>query len=224
MSLNHGARIVTDGLVLCLDAANPKSYPGSGTTWSDVSGNSNDGTLTNGPTFGSDNSGTIVFDGSNDYIEGVHNTQLDLTGSMTAEVWFKLTGSPSDWVRILGKGDSTNRTFGLWYNTSSNYFLYQRYGTSNMNAAGGTISTNTWYHLVGTSSGNSHVLYLNGESIGTSSTGTTFYSSTATYKVGYAGYHTYHLGNVANCKLYNRGLTSSEVQQNYNAIRGRFGL
>ena len=68
MSLNHSPSIVTDGLVLCLDAANPRSYPKSGTTWSDLAGASN-GTLTNGPTFDSGNGGGIIFDGTNDFID-----------------------------------------------------------------------------------------------------------------------------------------------------------
>ena len=68
MGLAHSPRIVTDGLVLCVDAANTKSYPGSGTTWTDISGKGHNGTLTNGPTFSSDNMGGIVFDGSNDAV------------------------------------------------------------------------------------------------------------------------------------------------------------
>ena len=69
MSLFHSPSLVTSGLVLCLDAGNPKSYPGSGTTWTDLSGRGNHGTLVNGPTFNSANGGSIVFDGSNDYVE-----------------------------------------------------------------------------------------------------------------------------------------------------------
>ena len=68
MALSHSPRIVTDGLVLCLDASDPQSYSGSGNTWSDRSGNGSNGTLTNGPTFDSDNKGSLVFDGVNDYI------------------------------------------------------------------------------------------------------------------------------------------------------------
>ena len=68
MSTLQSGHIITDGLVIALDAANTKSYPGSGTTWSDLSGNSNNGTLTNGPTFNSRNGGSIVFDGVDDYV------------------------------------------------------------------------------------------------------------------------------------------------------------
>ena len=225
MSLTHSPKMILDGLVLCLDAGNPKSYPGSGTTWTDLSGRGNNGTLTNGPTYSSENGGSIVFDGVNDYINGVHNTQLNITGDITVECWFRVTNTRSDWVRVFGKGDSTNRTVGLWYHQSSSVFLYQRYGTSNMNAQyNATVSLNTWYHMVGTSSSNNHTLYLNNVVRGTSTTGTTFASSTDPYKVGHGNIHFYHIGNVSNCRIYNRALTATEIQQYYNALRGRFNI
>ena len=68
MSTKYSPKIVTDGLVLCLDAANSKSYPGSGTSWNDLSRNNNTGTLTNGPTYTSSFGGSSVFDGTNDYV------------------------------------------------------------------------------------------------------------------------------------------------------------
>ena len=225
MALAHSPRIVTDGLVLALDAGNTKSYPGSGTTWTDLSGNGNNGTLTNGPTYSSDDGGSIVFDGDNDFINGVHNSQLNITGDITVECWFRVTNTRSDWVRIFGKGDSTNRTVGFWYNQPSSVFLYQRYGTSDMNAQyNATVSLNTWYHMVGTSSSNNHTLYLNNVVRATSTTGTTFASSTDPYKVGYGSIHTYHIGNVSNCRIYNRALTAEEVQQNFNALRSRYSI
>jgi hypothetical protein len=225
MGIAYNPRIVTDGLVLALDAGNTKSYPGSGTTWTDLSGNGNNGTLTNGPTYSGSDGGSIVFDGVNDYINGVHNTQLNITGDITVECWFRVTNTRSDWVRVFGKGDSTNRTVGLWYNQPLSRFLYQRYGTSNMGIVyNATVSLNTWYHIVGTSSSNNHTLYLNNVVRGTSTTGTTFASSTDPYKVGYGNVHTYHIGNVSNCRIYNRALTASEIQQNFNATRSRFGI
>jgi hypothetical protein len=225
MALAHSPKIVTNGLVLCLDAANLKSYPGTGTTWFDVSGNNNNGTLTNGPTYGTNNNGVINFDGSNDMIVGVHNDQLNITGSISIECLFTVASSRSDWVRVFGKGDSTNRTVGLWYNTISSNFLYQRYGTTNMDCLlSRTVSFNTWFHMVGTSNNNSHALYLNGIPVVTSSLGTTFRSSTDPYRIGYGNIHTYHIGNFACGRIYNRGLTAAEVQQNYNALRGRYGI
>ena len=224
MGMNAGPDVVEDGLVLALDAGNTRSYPGSGTSWSDISGNSNNGTLTNGPTFSSDDGGSILLDGTNDYVNGVHNSQLDTTGDMTGACWFKINDTASDWVRVFGKGDTTNRTFGLWYNTGTGKFLFQRYGGSGVSILSSTVALNTWWNMVGTSSGSSHVLYLNGEVVGSETDGSTILSSTEPYTIGYAGYHTYHKGNIAYCKIYNRGLTSAEVKQNFHALRGRFGL
>ena len=106
MATNYNPSIVTEGLVLCLDGANVKSYPGSGTTWTDISGEGHDGTLTNGPTFSSNYGGNIVLDGSNDFVTGVHNSELNLRNDVTVECWFRRTGGRSTWVRIFGKGNS----------------------------------------------------------------------------------------------------------------------
>ena len=85
MSVIWGPEIVKSGLVLYLDAGNQNSYPGTGTTWTDISRNNNNGTLTNGPTFNSENGGSIVFDGTNDYV----STALTSTNSFTWNVWYK---------------------------------------------------------------------------------------------------------------------------------------
>ena len=87
-----------------------------------------------------------------------------------------------------------------------------------------SVVLNEWYHIVGTSSGSTHTLYVNGVKGGTVSNSNTFYSSTDPYKVGYGNIHSSHIGNVSNCRIYNRGLSEAEVKQNYHAFKGRFGL
>ena len=88
MAFNYSPKISTDGLVLCLDAANTKSYPGSGTVWSDLSRGGNNGTLTNGPTFNSGNGGSIVFDGVNDYVDcGVSNISLPINITLISWIY-----------------------------------------------------------------------------------------------------------------------------------------
>ena len=88
MALSHSPSIVLDGLVLCLDAGNPKSYPGSGTNVSDLSGNGNNGTLVNGVGYNGSNLGSLVFDGSNDYADCGNNSILNVGNNITVNVWF----------------------------------------------------------------------------------------------------------------------------------------
>ena len=90
--LAHGPSIITQGLVLALDAADRNSYPGTGTAWTDLSGNGNNGTLTNGPTYNSANGGSIVFDGSNDYVNFSYNSSLNIGGlNITLSSWVRPT-------------------------------------------------------------------------------------------------------------------------------------
>lgn len=210
-----------------MDAGNKRSYPGSGTLWSDASSTGgNDGTLVNGPVYSSANGGLLDFDGVDDYISSTSTSTTNLTGTMTCECWFKLDATASDWVRVFGKGDSTNRTFGLWYNTGSSYFLYQRYGTASVDCiVSQTVNTGVWYQMVGVSNGTAHTLYLNGSSVATATSGSaTFYSSSEGYRVGGATFHTYHNGPISIVRLYNVALTADQVLQNFNATRGRYGI
>ena len=112
MAFFRGANVVTDGLVLALDAANTKSYPGSGTTWRDMSGNNITGSLTNGPTFNSANGGSIVFDGTNDSVIMADNSALN-TQTPSVEVWIKT--------------NATNQN-GFWFEkgtVNTQYSLFQ---------------------------------------------------------------------------------------------------
>ena len=94
MAFNYSPNIITDGLVLYLDAANTKSYPGSGTTWRDLSKSQLNGTLTNGPTFNSANGGSIVFDGTNDYVDNIGDLSsfsfIQNTNIFSVSFWFKV--------------------------------------------------------------------------------------------------------------------------------------
>jgi len=216
---------VTSGLLLSLDMSST-SYPGSGTTWYDLSGNNYNGTLTNGVTYATGAEGPYLNLSGTQYINGVHNATLDRTGDMTAEVWFQVSTNPAgDCVRFFGKGDSTNRTFGLWQ-CSGSLFLYQRYGANgSINAQyNATVNTGQWYHMVGVSSGANHVLYLNNVQVATSTGASSFYSSADPYKIGYGAPHTYHQGRIGLVRMYNRGLSAAEVTQNWNDSRGKYGL
>jgi hypothetical protein len=222
------APIVTSGLIMNLDAGSTASYPGSGNIWYDLSGNGYNGTLTNGPAYNSSNGGSIVLDGTNDYINGA-SISSQLTGDITVEVWVKISTSPSDWVRVIGTGanPSGNRTFGLWFATNRTV-LWQRYISSSGSVGiqpSDVLVTGNWYNIAATTSGNSHAVYINGVSVGTSTANGPWGASNESITLGSAvGIHAYLAGNMAVSRIYNRGLSSNEVQQNYNAIKSRFGL
>jgi len=211
--------IVTSGLTMLLDAGFTPSYPLSGTSWTDLSFSGNNGTLVNGPSYSGSNGGTIVFDGTNDYVNGPAISS-QLTGDMTVEAWIYITSGPSDWVRIIGTGNnpSGNRTFGLWYFTDRT-LLWQRYGTNIVGLQpANVLSYNTWYHVAATTIGSTHTLYLNGSSIGTSTVTGPWPASNETITIGSAvGIHAYLTGNISISRIYNRGLSSTEILQNYNA-------
>jgi hypothetical protein len=210
---------------MLLDAGFTPSYPLSGTSWTDLSFSGNSGTLTNGPSYSSSNGGTIVFDGTNDYVNGP-GISSQLTGNITVESWIYITSGPSDWVRIIGTGanPSGNRTFGLWYDISRR-LLWQRYGASDPSIyPANVLNYNTWYYVAATTSSNSHALYVNGTSIGTSTASGPWPASNENITIGSAvGIHTYLTGNISISRIYNRGLSSTEILQNYNAQKSRYG-
>ena len=227
----HSPKIVTDGLVLALDAGNIKSYVSGSTTWFDKSGFSNNGTLTNGPTFNSANGGSIVFDGADDVIRVTQ--QSGLTPSyFTTESWIKLNTSQASRIFIatfsesqsgiamgINDGVSNNVKFFTSGNGSTGYdHLYQI----------GTLNNNQWYHVVCTYDGIQKILYINGQ-LNT--------LKSYTQAIGYTG-NDFTVGgldldgsiiqslngSISLAKMYNRALTQAEITQNFNALRGRFGI
>jgi len=237
MSVMAPIKSVTDNLVLSLDAANIKSYIGSGTTWSDLSGNGNNGTLTNGPTFTGSFGGSIVFDGSNDYVQN-SSPNLGITGnaSATLSCWFYYTGaSPTQYNALLqyGNGSSAGDTFALGLNGVGAYDVNFQFNAGNFTRSNSNVYLpNTWNNLVGTktpgAANTTTKLYLNGVelTIAESSTITPNVVSRV-IRVGRwtnDGYPSYYTGRVSNCSIYNRALSASEILQNYNSNKSRFGL
>ena len=233
MGFFRGPNIVRDGLVLYLDAASPRSYPGSGTTWSDLSGNGNDGTLVNGPTFDSGNNGSIIFDGVDDYVELGSITSdniLMLNGSeVTICSFFKKESGGDAAQRIVDK--STNHSgvggYAMWIDS-------QRIGYS---VGGSNWRTNNispvvlgeWNHVCVVSGPSSTTSYLNGiEFPGAYYTNshTTPPNTTANLRVGtwYNATSREFNGSIVSVFIYNRTLTQEEILQNYNAQKSRFGL
>ncbi len=230
--------IITNGLILNLDAANNKSYPGTGTAWRDLSGNNNTGTLTNSPTFSRDGGGSIVFNGTNQNID-CGNTSLGIpagTTQISLETWVYPTSFTS-YRGIISRIGGTS-PFGGWMlnvnSDSGNKFDFSVNVSGTWRTwvtSGGTFSTpltiNTWYHLVGIYNGSVIALYLNGALINQfSAVGTIQYAgSLSNLLIGQnGGGASYFPGRIAVAKVYNRALSSSEVQQNYNALKSRFNL
>ena len=168
MSGKSGPDIVENGLVLCLDAANKLSYPGSGTTWRDLSGNSNTGTLTNGPTFSAANQGSIVFDGVNDYVINSSPTNIPVgSSSRTVQLWVYPKTNTCPLVQ-LGTGGGGNQVYIVsFYNVSGTLYLFTDgiNSANNISFSGTDLPTlNTWNHVTFGNSGQNWFYYLNGVS------------------------------------------------------------
>jgi hypothetical protein len=226
MAVFAGPEIVNSGLVLHLDAANERSYPGTGATWSDVSGNGNNGTLVNGVGYSAVNKGELIFDGSNDYVELENDLLLGTNYSIS--LIFEQTSTRTDWVRLIGhSNDSAARFWGIWMPAARNYLLWQSY------EGGGQYSTSTYsfnldqiYQIDFTSEGASKKFYIDGNLLHTASAGGSidYTGNTSKIRIGYAGFHTYHIGNVYSTKIYNKALSATEIQQNFEATRSRYGI
>jgi hypothetical protein len=227
------ANIVTNGLILYLDAGNPASYPGSGTTWTDLSGNGNNGTLLNGVGYNSNNGGSLTFDGVNDYVNFGNSSVFNQSGgkSFTITCWARVSSASNpfnaflskslfsgEFEYALGLGPPPNN--GVWWLTSSN-------GTNwVVRGAGENISLSVWYYYaVGYDFANQvSFASINGKSIFTS-TQTGIYNGSRPFEIGrHNDPVTYSTSRISNLQFYNRVLTASEIQQNFNATRGRFGI
>ena len=236
MGYSFGVPILTDGLTLCLDASDKNSYPGSGTTWSDLAG-FNNGTLTNGPTFSSDNRGAIEFDGTNDFIN-LNSDYEEWTESAhkTCCVWFLNGGNTSE-ARIFNTGfdDSGEKTaFAIGVKASTNnspfYFLRTAAGATLKADFGDVMNTTDWNHLclVHDGTANEGYCYQQGVLKATvSNVGEITQATSDTAAIGGAWFNhsSYPLnGKIACLQLYDRALTIEEINQNFNAQRTRFGV
>ena len=223
--LAHSPRIVTDGLVLCLDAGNTRSYPGSGTTWTDLSRNGNNGTLVNGVGFDGGNGGSLSFDGVNDYVSATSSDFAFGTADFTVEGWAYVT-SHINW-RILATTRPTNGGYAdAWHvgcNANGGIFLYSN--AFNLQSASNAVPVNQWFHWCCTRS-NSFTSLLINKNIVASGTVTNNYTRTV-LGIGNFPVNIYEpwSGYISSIRIYkNRALTASEIQQNFNALRGRYGI
>ena len=218
MAVHGGPDIVESGLVLCLDAGNTKSYPGTGTAWTDLSTVRNNCTLTNGPTYSASNGGYLSFDGTNDYVYTPVNIDAN---PVTLSAWFRASVVTGDRGILLNDNGGWDKGFEI---SSSAFAIHVG---NNLVSTGITATANRWYcgTLVYTAS--SMAFYLDGVSVWTggapaASTGSTLEIGRAFYSGG-AGSRFFN-GFISHVMVYNRDITATEVAQNFNALRGRYGL
>jgi hypothetical protein len=210
---------VTDGLVLHLDAGNPASYPGSGTTWFDLSGNGNNGTLSTTYTHNSAE-GFLKFSGS-----GVATVSSLLLSNVTWELFYRSnsTDTFSQFGRILDFGDTTI-SIGS-YNTYQLRMWTDASGSrSTESALNGVGQDNKWHHLIYSYDGSTTAFYFNSVyQNGYAKSGALNGGSSANLTIGNGDGNLFN-GDIAVVRVYNKALTASEIQQNFNALRGRFGI
>ena len=220
----NGSPPVTAGLVLNLDAGNAASYPGSGTAWTDLSGNGRNGTLTGGPTYSSADGGSIVFDGTNDFVQ--------CSGSLTATaatfvIWMRRNGPQDDFDGII-YSRSANAT-GLSFFGTTNKISYTWNNAVNTYTwdSGLTVPDLTWCMVAVSVTSTAATAYLCQSSGITSATNTVSHTSTVLDDVKLAqddqGARFFN-GRISVAMIYDRALSADEITQNFNALRGRYGL
>ena len=244
MAFTRGANVVTDGLVLYLDAANPKSYINGTTNWRDMAASGYLGTLTNGPTFSSENYGSIVFDGTNDFINSptypVTSTFSFYTGSFSLEATVKPTAYQTSSFfglanMIIAKGPSATFNYAMQLNSDTSLSFIKRGSAESLQYMTFTIPSliDKISNLVVTinPTGTTATCYVNGNLIGSVAiTGAPIepHPTNDTLRFGGIGpgstTPTQFIGNIYSTKIYNKTLNAQEVQQNYNALKPRFNL
>jgi hypothetical protein len=228
MSLNHSPSIVTDGLVLCLDAANKRSYLGTGTAWTDLKG-VNNGSLTNmdAANFSDGNGGSLSFDGANERVD--FGNVLNISGEISISSWVKVDAFPINSGRglIVSKGYSGNEEAYHFGFAAGNLLRFYTYASSiNGVVYTHSLSTSTWYNIVGTFNGSTWILYIDSDFVDSNNDSTALRITSEPLIVGASSLSgsvsRFFDGSIASASIYNRALTADEIRQNYEATLGRY--
>jgi hypothetical protein len=242
MSFNFSPKIVTDGLILYLDAANTKSYISGSTVWNDISRGGNNGTLINGPTFNNSNIGAIVFDGVDDYVSLPQSTPNQTIGNYSFSLWLKFTNtitssSTSNFMMLEAQnvllGGVDNYLYLLSNATlpgSNGRIGFQTFNPlSILYTTTNTWVGNQWYNITCTYNILTSIqsIFVNGV-LENFTTIANCYFNTNTY-FGLGAYSIpprtwFFNGKIANFMVYKKTLSPTEILQNYNAAKTRFGL
>ena len=230
MAFSYSPKIVTDGLVLYLDAANPYSYVSGSTVWNDISRTRTSGSLINGPTFSSANNGSIVFDGVDDYVNCgniLNYTSQNFTFSYWAYFNSLTTNATGQGPVVLFKGAfQTNGYYDQVATDGKIVFVTNQGGAVQASETpSGSININTWYNLIHVRNGSSVRIYVNGIDItSVAATHTNPQSSSTNFSIAVYPFSIYGNFRLSHFLNYNRALSAQEVLQNYNAQKSRFGL
>jgi hypothetical protein len=230
MAFFRGPNVVTDGLVLALDAANPRSYVSGSSTWNDLSGNNNNGTLTNSPTYSSTNNGSIIFNGTNNTatFSNIPGPSFSfISSSFTTEFWINIPTS-SLGHGFISSNQSVSNGGQYSFVVRSNNVYSSFYGTPTYtDVYGGPVIIGSWTHYVNTFNYTNQTssIYVNGVLTGAGSMASSPLVTSSSLLIGrYTLGGAYLSGSMSSAKVYNRALSSSEVLQNYNALKSRFNL
>ncbi len=220
MAVAYNPSIVTDGLVFQVDAANIKSYSGSGTNVTNISNSNYTGVLNNGVGFSSNNNGVFTFDGSNDYISFVPNDIFNIgTGDFTLLAWHK-TSYKSNYSTIMSLDDGNGTGYLLY--TSINSGVMRNWVAGVPKNGNIDICTGVW-NLIGlTRTSGLCTQYVNGVVDTTFTASGVLQISGRTLIIGQNANSYYYNGNISTVQIYNRSLTQQEILQNYNATKGRY--
>jgi hypothetical protein len=217
-------QIITKDLVLYLDAGNINSYPGSGTTWTDLSGNGYNGTLVNGPTYNSANNGYLIFNGSNQNVT-IPNASIPTGNLLSFCVWnYGITTQQSSVVESRDVNGTRTLNIHLPWSDGTVYFDC---GGDRLSKAASNANYQGWHYWCFTKnvSTGQMKIFLDGVAWA-NSTGNvgSINATTAARLCSYAINTTYHNAYIGNVKIYNRALSTAEILQNYNIQKSRFGL
>ena len=242
---NYTGQLITDGLVLNLDAAKRDSYPGSGTTWYDLSGNGNNGTLTNGPTYtGVSKDAAIVFDGTDDYGSFPTDNLPSGNSEISYNCWFKWDGTFStsfgDFILSYGNDVGPNRVPLILISNNGNKILFEFGSSSGAVTSSISINSGSIVNITATYDKSFNKLYING-----SPNASVSYNSANITPLGSNGYtgglgtlfsvygnigsgatrrYGAYDGNISTAQIYNEALSQFDIWQNFNALKGRYGI
>lgn len=216
---------ITNGITLNLDASNPLSYPGSGTTWTNLNGSVNNGALVNGTVYSTNNNGVLNFDGVNDLVDCGNNSSLDSPNQITISAWVKWSSSAVK--EIIVKSDNTNTGVGSYefYQSNNNVVFRTIKGGVQSNLVSATsIQPNTWANIVATWDGTTKNIYINGvQDANTQAQSSPIDITTGKLVIGgYANALYPFAGSIGETKIYNRALKLTEVQQNFNVSKNKY--